>query len=262
MDRLQSSLLNENSLKPFSLSANEIKESTLDRIAIIDFLRVSLECDTPWMDTIVLTKLELMTTFAKKENFKRRAKVYNVLGLSLANILDKRHTNFTDFMYAITQVSQENDIFSTKEVLPRASTTSQPRKEKTKKSIFSKTGEEFSVLQIPHFAFQPDYYQVLFTLLDTVHEVHMRIMSFFGNTSAMSKDISSNVLEAYQKFNARIKKHLAIVYKDIEELARSKINRELNRVMSGLITTTDRGAHDRQNNQPGSASFRYFQMTP
>lgn len=237
------------------MSAREIRDATSERLATIDFLQRALQCQTPLLNTVVIAREELSTTFSKSEGCIRRAKVFMTFGLSLGGVLDKKNLQFIDFVYAITLVSQEMETFSTKDTLPKAAVVAATRKEKTKRSLFSRSGEEFSLLTIPHFAFTPDYFHVLCTLLDVLHEVHLRIMSHLTSPTFANRGVGTSVHESYNKFTSRVKKVLASVYKDLETLAQAKINREMSRIMSGLLG--DRTAQDRQNRPlaGGTASF-------
>ncbi|CCG83970.1 protein of unknown function [Taphrina deformans PYCC 5710] len=241
------------------MQIKDLRDPTNERLFNIEFLRKALDGNAPWLDTIVLSRQELVTTFAKGEPLKRRSRIYIVLGLSLARILEKKQLQLMDFVYAITLVTQELETFSNKEVLPKTTGPTSTKKEKTKKSLFSKIGDEFSLLHVPHFAFAPDYYQSLYTLLDILYEVHLKIMFYCDNPTSAVKDLSASVLDSFNKFSTRIRKLLNAVHQDIDTLARAKINRELNRVMFSLIP--DSGAKDRQMKAAASSSFGYSNVT-
>lgn len=212
-----------------------IKDSASERIASLNNLRRTLSGKIRWFDTVVVTQQDLRSAFLADVNMQRRAKVYFVLGLSLGDILDKRGLQCLDFMRALVLVSQELETFSLKEPLPQAPLMTFARKEKTKKSLFSRNGDDFALLNIPHFAFNPEYLQSLSTLLEVIYEVYAKITAHVTSGGSV-RDIGPAVIESYNKFNSRIKKLLSAVYKDVDIIARNKVKAELDSLMSSLIT--------------------------
>lgn len=217
------------------MSGKDIKDSASERIAFLNNLRRALSGKIRWFNTVVVTQQDLRSAFLADPDLQRRAKVYFVLGLSLGDILDKRTLQCIDFVRALALVSQELDTFSLKDPLPQAQITAFSRKEKTKKSLFSRAGEDFTLLNLPHFAFNPEYLQSLSTLLEIIYEVYAKIMAFVTSGNA-ARDSGPAVVESYTKFNLRMKKLLSAVYKDVDLIARNKVKSELDLLMSSLIT--------------------------
>lgn len=217
------------------MSGKDIKDSASERIAFLNNLRRILSGKIRWFNTVIVTQQDLHSAFLADPDLRRRAKVYFVLGLSLGDLLDKKSLQSIDFVRALALVTQELETFSAKDPLPPAPVTVFARKEKTKKSLFSRTGEDFTLLNIPHFAFNPEYLQSLSTLLEIIYEIYAKIMAFVTSPNS-ARDCGPAVLESYTKFNLRIKRLLSAVYRDVDVIARNKVKTELDIVMSSLIT--------------------------
>lgn len=212
----------------------EIRESASQILATIDFLRQALAGKSRWFNTIMLSQAELAAFFSADIGTSKRAKVYSVLGLTLGEIMDKRMLHFIDFVRATALVTQELESYALREPMPPAQVSSFNRKKEAKRTLFSRSGEEFALLNIPHFTFTPDYLHTLYALLDILHGVYARLVSYLTNSKSV-KDYGPAVQDPYSKFNSRIKRILLNVHKDVEVFARSKINSELDGLMSGLI---------------------------
>lgn len=197
----------------------------------------------------------------------RRARVYLVLSASLGTILDKRNMHLLDYTRAIALIGQEAEHYAQKDNPPIGTFAVVSRKEKSKRSMFFKAvsssatyastsssssfssslggsggttqiptlaADEYTILCVPHFAFVPDYVQSLRTLLDTLKDVYGRLLSFLVQTSVIAKDLGTPVLDSFQKFDARMRKLLATVYREIDVIARDKMTREMDSLLNLL----------------------------
>lgn len=217
------------------MSAKEIREITSDCMALLKMIRSALDTSSLWLDTICFSRDDLAAASRTDPSYVKRSKVFTVLGLSLGDVLDKRNLPFIDFIRALALVTQELDSYSLRDTLPQAQISLITRKEKTKRSLFSRSGEEYTLLNIPHFAFTPDYLESLHTLLDILYEVHNKLLAH-ATTSNQSRDFGLAIQDPFIKFNHRVRKILIGVQRDLESLARTKIDVELDSVLAKLIT--------------------------
>lgn len=211
----------------------EIRGLARERITVLERLRSALEGRGFWLDTIRLMPEDF--EHFTSEPYIRRAKVFTVLGLSLGDLLDKHNLQFIDFVRALALLMQEIEAFALKEPLPVAPVSSLSRKDKTKRSLFSKNGEESTLLTNINLAFKPDYLRCLHTMLDVLHEIHAKIITY-TDAQNPGKDYGPAVQEAYVKFNQKTKKILSAVQQEVEYVARLKIHTELDFLMSNLVT--------------------------
>lgn len=211
----------------------EIRGLASERVLVLERLRAALDGQGFWLDTIRLLP-EDFEHYASETNV-RRAKIFLVLGLSLGEVLEKHNLQFIDFVRALALLMQEVESFALREPLPSAPSPSLSRKDKTRRSLFSKNGEEFTLLSNINLPFHPDYLRCLLSMLDVLHEIHARIIAY-TNAQSPSKDYGPAVQEAYIKFNQKIKKILSTVQQEVESVARSKIHNELDHLVSELVS--------------------------
>ncbi|OLL26416.1 hypothetical protein NEOLI_002442 [Neolecta irregularis DAH-3] len=203
-----------------SISLDGLQEIATKRISAMDYLRRVHEGRTHWFNTILLSKEELERIYDDPKN-ARRAVGFLVLGLSIANLVELQTSN-TDLLKNFLVLLNEHEDF-TNDNKPKMRNFFRAGARMTRRDSEAGSVDEqiYTHLQTMNIPFQPDFFQVFSTLCDVLIEVYCKIL----NTSP--PDTSTLQFDLFQKFDARIRKLLTGVIKDVDVLARNLIHSEL-----------------------------------
>ena len=209
------------------ITGRDIRDCSAQQMATISYLKRTLEGNAFWQGTISLSSQDIQMSFDSETSNLRKAKTYLVFCASLGIVLDKKSLQLLDYTRAIALITQEVDNYMSKDDLPVASISQYNRKETKKKSMFARASEEYTLLHIPHFAFAPDYSQSVRTLLETLRDVYSRLLAYLVQPTTSTRDLGPAILESFHKFDTKTKKVLSSISRDLELVARDKVNREL-----------------------------------
>lgn len=214
------------------MSGREIRDSSAQQLATLSYLKRAIDGSHFWQGIVAIKGDDLTRTFSESKSNTRRAKLYLCLSASYGVLLDRRSLQLLDFTRAIAMIAQESEAYCSKDPLPVSS--SNLRREKSRRSIFSRNADEYTMLYIPQFAFAPDLVQAFKTLIETLKDIYSRLLSYLVQASNTLNHIGSAVLESFQRFDLRMKKVLQSMYKDLEELASTKVRTELDSLVQLL----------------------------
>ncbi len=216
----------------------DIKDSARNRIAHIGLLKKTHQGRIFWFSIIHMSIADIIQTVPQTEKMKR-AKTYLVLGLSISPILDRKGGGLSGFLRALHTVLSEFETFASRDPLPLSSPLSSfASNKKLKKTLFIRTLEDFSSLQIPNFAFNPDYSETFLTLLELllqVYECLISLLPFPSPTESRSDVLNISVYDSFQKVDGKLKRILGTVQRELDTCARNKVSSEVNGVLNSLV---------------------------
>ena len=220
------------------MSGRDIRDSSAQQLASLAYLKRTIDGSNFWQGIVAIDATDLSRTFDNNRTSSRRAKFYLALSASYGVLLDRRSLQLLDFTRAIAMIAQEAETYFSKDPLPVASNNSYSRKDKARRSIFSRASDDYTLLHIPHFAFAPDLSQAFKTLLETLKDIYSRLLSYLVQASHTIHQVGSAVLESFQKFDLRMRKVLQVMYKELEEIANQKVRSELDSLVQLLQVST------------------------
>ncbi|KAI9280434.1 hypothetical protein BY458DRAFT_500676 [Sporodiniella umbellata] len=190
-----------------------LSELVSKRVATIKYIRKAHEGNTHWFNTILLTTENLQTIYSNSKVVKRTYNFY-ALGLSLGAILDI--TNPLDYIKALNQIMNEFERHT------------EESKQKMK-NIFRKTktdssdnASDYGYLILPHIPFEMDYFETFFTMVDIIAEAYYKLL--VGTEGPIC---TQAFFELVIKCDAKFKKIVSMITKELDQLARDAIKEEL-----------------------------------
>ncbi|KAG2176260.1 hypothetical protein INT43_005494 [Umbelopsis isabellina] len=193
-----------------------LSELVYKRIATINYLRRTHEGTTHWFNTVLLSREDLTSMYPNNKMSGRTSKFFT-LGVSLGPILDV--TNQVDYVKALHLLLHEFECHNNDHQKPKM------------KNIFRKTrgkddhsyvdDGEYTHLLTPNMPFELDYIQTCFTLFDLLGEAYHKLL--VGTESLCTQAFCEQVL----KCDAKLKKIVSMITKELDTLARNAIKEEL-----------------------------------
>ncbi|OAD66277.1 hypothetical protein PHYBLDRAFT_175332 [Phycomyces blakesleeanus NRRL 1555(-)] len=190
-----------------------LSELVSKRSATIKYLCRAHEGNTHWFNTILLTQQDLGAMYPNHKMMRRTSNFYT-LGVSLGTILDITHP--LDYLKALTQLLSEFDFY-----------TNDHSKQKMANDDNGAEGTEYTHLIVPHVVcrrmpYELDYFETFFTLCDIMTEAYEKLLVNTDNSVC-----SQSYFELVLKCDAKFKKIVSLVTKELDALARNAIKEEL-----------------------------------
>ncbi|GAA6004718.1 hypothetical protein JCM10207_000992 [Rhodosporidiobolus poonsookiae] len=234
------------------------------RITAWTYLKNAGEGKVYWFNTVLLTTDDMRSTFTN-EKMRSRTIRFAVLGMSLSSLLDIAPAH--DFLRSLLSLVQEFEAVPEERFGGKNQQKSLFKVgSKSRRggglsgasgaggggdfSMGLQEGGEASYLLTPNIPFELDYFQVLITTCEMLVEVYTKILSYLGPPPAASAGLfppppgsrtslaapmavgsaglSPNLTEVVYKVDARLKKLISMLSKEIDTLARAAIKAELN----------------------------------
>ncbi|RCI04497.1 hypothetical protein CU098_008823 [Rhizopus stolonifer] len=195
-----------------------LAELVSKRVATLNYIRKTHEGTTHWFNTILLTKENLVNMYPNSKMAKRTYNFY-ALGLSLGAILDI--TNPVDYIKALNQIMNEFERHTNEEPNKKMKNIFRKAKSKDENSSFDNTGD-YAYLMIPHIPFEMDYFETFFTLIDIMAEAYYKLL--VGTEGPIC---TQAYFELVLKCDAKFKKIVTTITKELDVLARNAIKDEL-----------------------------------
>ncbi|KAK4053822.1 hypothetical protein OIV83_001478 [Microbotryomycetes sp. JL201] len=239
-----------------SIALDHVRTTIQKRIQMVDYLKRAHSGRVFWFNTVHLDETDLAKLF-EPSRVRSRTTRYFVLGMSLSALLDIPSS--PDYFRALSALMQEfdsvpDDRFDRRNQRGLFRVASRARKSTTGGSDFAASGPDgdASYLIAPNIPFDLDYVQAFITLCEVLSETYRKISTHLGparppsfpqppsasSTSGFSKLLSQSdkpgvngvspaVAETVLKIDARLKKIITLVSKELDGCARAAVKREL-----------------------------------
>ncbi|KAF9190575.1 hypothetical protein BGZ51_008426 [Haplosporangium sp. Z 767] len=157
-----------------------------------------------------------------EDKMQRRTIQLFFLGTSIATILEIPNT--IDCLKALNSVMQEYEYFVAAEARSKSIFFKAGRKATADGRSFEETGE-YTYLEVRSIPFNLDYIITAATLCDMISQAYERLLSMNQSKNPLW---NASSVECLQKIDARFKKILTTVFKELETVARDVMVEELN----------------------------------
>ncbi|KAI8389425.1 hypothetical protein BD560DRAFT_381580 [Blakeslea trispora] len=195
-----------------------LSELVSKRVATFNYIRKTHEGTTHWFNTILLTRESLVTMYPNSKMTRRTFNFY-ALGLSLGAILEI--TNPVDYIKALNQIMSEFERYTNDDSNKKMKNIFRKAKSKDENSFLENTGD-YDYLMIPHIPFEMDYFETFFTLIDIMAEAYHKLL--VGTEGPIC---TQSFFDMVLKCDAKFKKIVTMITKELDVLARSAIKEEL-----------------------------------
>ncbi|KAM0792328.1 hypothetical protein ACM66B_005011 [Microbotryomycetes sp. NB124-2] len=243
-----------NTSSTLSIALENVRTTVEKRIQMIDYLKRAHSGRVFWFNTVHLDESDLAKLF-EPSRVRSRTTRYFVLGMSLSALLDIPSAQ--DYFRALSALVQEfesvpDDRFDRRNQRGLFRVASRARKSTSGGSDFAGSDGDASYLVAPNIPFELDYIQVFVTLCDMLSETYRKISAHLGparspsfpqppSASSMSgfskllsqgdkagvNGVSPAVADTVLKIDARFKKIVTLVSKELDGCARAAVKREL-----------------------------------
>ncbi|RKP07561.1 hypothetical protein THASP1DRAFT_30629 [Thamnocephalis sphaerospora] len=235
-----------------------LRELAHKRIATFIYLKRAHEGRTYYLNTTFFTP-ELVASLGDESTLLRRAYVFYALGQSLGSLLDM--SNIMYFTKALNTLAQEYDTFAAEAAKTKrrvnlrkmrmpgdgtSSTNSDSHSSYTSISAMlelpTSEGSEYARLDLQRPPFEIDYWHTLYTLCDTFCEVYSKLLE--GATACCDH----NYWELVSKLDARFKKIISLLVKEMDVLTRRSFKEEFAAIDPLLASAGGAMVHDDADN--------------
>ncbi|CAD6913092.1 unnamed protein product, partial [Tilletia controversa] len=197
----QSQLLGNNNSAHSSDPVNDglVKDLCQKRIQSIVYLKKTLEGRQSWLNTVRMSKRDLVSAF-ETEKMRKRTIRNMYLGLSLAPVIEMN--SLSDLCKTITNLFAELESWSENVDKDRSKVVRNLfRTTRGSKRLGAASGglvefmgaeapnlltNEYTYLLTPNLPFSPDYFHTFFTLADMLQEVYYKILLSIPSSSSKS----------------------------------------------------------------------------
>ncbi|GJJ75566.1 hypothetical protein EMPS_07924 [Entomortierella parvispora] len=204
------------------------------RITTFRYLQRCFQGGMVLYNTALVSEQEMRAIWTD-EKMQRRSQQYFFLGTSLATILEIPITG--DCLKALTNVLQEYDHFAAAESRSKSIFSKSGRKATSDGRTFEETGE-YSYLEVRTLPFNLDYIITTSTLCDMIGLLYEKLWE----QQQQDKLWNFQVLESFQKIDAKFKKILTTMYKELEAVSRDVMIQEF--AALDPLASTSMALHD------------------
>ncbi|KAI8368184.1 uncharacterized protein BYT42DRAFT_121021 [Radiomyces spectabilis] len=187
------------------------------RVATITYLRRAHGGNTYWFNTILLTKDDLDNLYPNAKMIRRTCNFY-MLGVSLGTILEI--TNTWDYLKALHQLLNEFECYTNDHSKQKMKNIF--RKARNKDENAGSESNDFTHLLLPHVPFELDYLETFYSFSDIIVEAYQKLLSGMDSSSC-----TQSYFELVLKCDAKVKKIMSVVTKELDTIARNAIKEEL-----------------------------------